>query len=307
MVEIKSYSPEDHCLKCLIYGAPGTGKTYFAAGAENVLVWSAEAWLLWIKSWTHYAQIKTFKDLQELYKILEKNEQWYKTFVLDSVTEINDIIINELSAGKGQMYQNDRWVLWKKLMDMFRKFRDLPLNVIFICHEQIEKDDERVVRYVPMISGKTGTKAPGYFDVVWRSYVDDKWTFKIRVEPRHDLVTKSRWMYINNNTENTFKAWLDSFKKVEIQKQETITKVDSLPDHIALAKEAGLDENLYWRAEVTYKKLLEQSVDDIELQAGKIKAEVEKVGADVFTEKEKIAYYKFIDLSCKFIQTSWLE
>ena len=220
MVEIKTYSPEDHNLKCLIYWAPGTGKTFFAAWWEWVIIWSAEAWLLWIKSWSHYAKIKTFKHLQELYKILEKNEQWYKTFVLDSVTEVNDIIINELSAEKGQMYQNDWWILWKKLMDMFRKFRDLPLNVIFICHEQTEKDDERVVRYVPMISGKTGTKAPGYFDVVWRSYINDKWEFKIRVEPRQDLVTKSRWGYIKNTTPNNFTTRLQTFSSFDLKNKK---------------------------------------------------------------------------------------
>lgn len=307
MVEIKTYAPENHHLKCLIYGAPGTWKTTFAGSADDVLIGSAEAGLLGLKSWINYVEIKSFKDLQEVYKYLADGWHPYKTFALDSISEINDIIINELSAGKGQMYQADWWVLGKRMVDMLRKFRDLPMNVIFVSHETTVNDDERVVKYVPMLSWKTTLKIPGFFDVVWRIYINDKGEHKMRVEPRHDLVTKTRGRYITNDTPLSFPAWLEAFKKVKIQKQEVVKSIESVDDHIKIATEAGLNEDLYPRAEKTYKKLLEQSIEDIELQAGKYKAEIEKAPENLFTEEEKVSYYKFIDLACDYIKSLWLE
>lgn len=301
-MEIKTYAPENHYLKCLIYGAPGTWKTTFAGSADDVLIGSAEAGLLGLKSGINYVEIKTFKDLQEIYKYLSEEDHPYKTFALDSISEINDIIINELSAGKWQMFQNDRWTLWKRMVDMLRKFRDLPMNIIFVSHETTVNDDERVVKYVPMLSGKTTMKIPGFFDVVWRIYLNDKGEHKMWVEPRHDLVTKTRGRYITNETPLNFMEWLNAFKKVKIQKQEVVKKIESTPDHIKIATEAWLPEELFWRAEKTYSKLLDQSMDDLDLQAGKIKAEIEKAPDNLFSPEEKIVYYKFIDLACDSIK-----
>jgi len=307
MMEIKTYSPESHLLKCLVYWAPGTGKTTFAASAEDVLIGSAEAGLLWIKSGINYVEIKSYKDLQEVYKFLSEGEHKYKTFALDSISEINDIIINELSAGKGQMFQNDRWTLGKKMVDMLRKFRDLPMNIIFISHEVTLSDEERIVKYVPMLSGKTQLKIPGFFDIVWRAYIDDKMQFRIDVEPRQDLVTKSRGLYIKNSTPMSFPEWLNAFKEVKIEKQAVITSIESVEDYIRLAKEAELPEDLYVRAKKTFDKLSEYEIEGLELQWAKIKSEVEKAPEDLFNEKEKIAYYKFIDLTCNFYRNGWSE
>lgn len=301
-MEIKTYAPENHFLKCLIYGAPGTWKTTFAGTAEDVLIGSAEAGLLGLKSGINYVEIKSFKDLQEVYKYLSEEDHPYKTFALDSISEINDIIINELSAGKWQMYQNDWWILWKRMVDMLRKFRDLPMNVIFVSHESTVNDDERVVKYVPMLSGKTTMKIPGFFDVVWRIFINEKWEHKMWVEPRADLVTKTRWRYITNETPLHFMERLNAFKKVKVQKQEVVKKIESTPDHIKIATESGLPEELFPRAEKTYAKLLDQTMDDLELQAGKIKAEIEKAPENLFTAEEKVAYYKFIDLAVDHIK-----
>lgn len=307
MVEIKTYAPENHYLKCLIYGAPGTWKTSFAGSADDVLIGSAEAGLLGLKSGINYVEIKSFKDLQEVYKYLADGNHPYKTFALDSISEINDIIINELSAGKGQMYQNDWWVLGKRMVDMLRKFRDLPMNVIFVSHETTVNDDERVVKYVPMLSWKTTLKIPGFFDVVWRIYINDKGEHKMRVEPRHDLVTKTRGRYITNDTPLSFPEWLNAFKKVKVEKQSVVKTIESTPDHVKIANEAGLPEDLYERALKTMRHLQEQNIEDLDLQAGKVKAEIEKAPDDLFTAEEKVAYYKFIDLACDFIKDGWLE
>ena len=60
----------------------------------------------------------------------------------------------------------------------------------------------------------------------------------MRVEPRHDLVTKTRGRYITNETPLSFSAWLNAFKKVKVEKQEVVKKIESTPDHIKIAVEA---------------------------------------------------------------------
>jgi hypothetical protein len=62
----------------------------------------------------------------------------------------------------------------------------------------------------------------------------------MRVEPRHDLVTKTRGRYITNNTPLSFPEWLNAFKKIEVHKQTVVKELDSVADHIKLATEAGL-------------------------------------------------------------------
>jgi hypothetical protein len=47
-------------------------------------------------------------------------------------------------------------------------------------------------------------------------------------------------------------------------------------------------------------------MEDLDLQAWKIKAEIEKAPDNLFTAEEKVTYYKFIDLACWFIKSWWL-
>lgn len=124
----------------------------------------------------------------------------------------------------------------------------------------------------------------------------------MRVEPRHDLVTKTRGRYITNETPLSFPEWLNAFKKIKVEKQTVVKDIESTPDHIKAAKEAGLSEDMFPRAEKTFNKLLGENIDDLDLQAGKIKSEIEKAPDNLFTEDEKVAYYKFIDLACNLIK-----
>jgi len=62
-------------------------------------------------------------------------------------------------------------------------------------------------------------------------------------------------MYITNETPLSFPERLNAFKKIKVEKQTVVKDIESVQDHIKLAKEAGLHEDLYVRAEKTYNKL----------------------------------------------------
>jgi hypothetical protein len=53
-----------------------------------------------------------------------------------------------------------------------RKYRDLPLNVIMTCHEQIDKDNMTGQQlHKPQLSGKLSNEVAGFFDIVAYLYV----------------------------------------------------------------------------------------------------------------------------------------
>jgi hypothetical protein len=159
-----------------------------------------------------------------------------------------------------------------------------------------------VVKYIPMLSGKTAMKIAGFFDVVWRAWIDDKKNYHISVEASQNTVCKSRWGYIKNDTKLSFTDWLNAFKGSKVEKQEVVVSIESTEDYIKIAVNAWVNEDLFSRTKITFNKLLEAKIEDLDLQGGKIKSEVEKAPDNLFSEAEKITYYKFIDLACEFIK-----
>jgi GTPase SAR1 family protein len=50
-MKIQTYSPKDQTIKCLIYGASGSGKTTFSASAPNPIFASSEKGLMSIRQY----------------------------------------------------------------------------------------------------------------------------------------------------------------------------------------------------------------------------------------------------------------
>jgi hypothetical protein len=51
-----------------------------------------------------------------------------------------------------------------------RRFRDLPLNFIFVCHEQEERDNRGLLWKKPDLPGKLANQAAAFFDQVMYLY-----------------------------------------------------------------------------------------------------------------------------------------
>jgi hypothetical protein len=149
--------------KVTAYGPPGSGKTTFGATFPNVLFLSAESGLLSIRdrdidAWT----INEWEDMEEAFKFLKHTPHEYKSVAVDSVSEIqkklNDYIVRKFPAVK-RGYQDlpsesDWGANISKMRQMLRAFRDLPMNVLFICLSQdTDLDGEAITR--PALSGKT--------------------------------------------------------------------------------------------------------------------------------------------------------
>jgi len=172
-MEIKEFSPTSHKIKAVIYGASGAGKTYFAATAPAPIFASAEAGLLSTVSHkkkidpVKYVEVKKVEDLRELLSYLQKGEHKFKTVVIDSISEINEIIKEGIERKRGSaMIQKDWGDLFKVIKGILRGFRDLDMHVIFIAQEKAEKDEQKTEKVVPMLNGKAAIEIAYFMDIV---------------------------------------------------------------------------------------------------------------------------------------------
>jgi len=235
---IKTFTPETHKIKALIYGAAGSGKTVFTGTAEKAIYASAEGGLLSIADkMPQYTDIKTLKDLQDLYFYLLSEKHEYETVIIDSITEINEIIKLEIEKRLGRPMQLQDWgELSKKIRDLFRKFRDLPMNVILIAQESYVTDEDKIRKIVPSMNGKAATEIAYFMDIVGYLHVESDGSRWIETSSNKKLLTKDRSKMIGNDAPLNFPEWINRIQKIKTAKQETVvdyTPVQSKPQKVA--------------------------------------------------------------------------
>jgi hypothetical protein len=57
-----------------------------------------------------------------------------------------------------------------RMRSVIRRFRDLPLNFIFVCHEQEDRDNRGLLWKRPDLPGKLANQAAAFFDQVMYLY-----------------------------------------------------------------------------------------------------------------------------------------
>ena len=224
-MEIKKFKPVDHYVRCTIYGASGVGKTVFGGTAPNPIFASSEAWLLSIVStlWysPDYVDIKTVKDLQDLYKFLKEWKHEYKTLVIDSLTEINEIIKEWIEKKVWRwMQRNDRGELAKQIKGIIRAMKDLPIHIIVICQAKETVDDDwKVIHVKPMLNGKNADEVAYLMDIVGYMYINNKGERIITTAPNDKLVSKDRTGKLVNLwplVALDFKQWIEAVQELQI-------------------------------------------------------------------------------------------
>jgi hypothetical protein len=180
-------------LKFLIWGAPGTGKTSLAATTgESTFVVSAEAGLLSLAGHeidyvdlahddegAMIAPARRYDRLKDVFQYLVSDEarSKYKWVMLDSLTEIGQLLHEKLQAKYPD--RKDALVLWgemsTEMRSMIKAFRDLRgYNVVFTALSQQDKDESGRRFSGVMLQGKIAEQLPGYFDEVFHyTFLED--------------------------------------------------------------------------------------------------------------------------------------
>ena len=170
-------------IKILIYAPSGAGKTFSASTLKDkTLIISAESGLLSLSSekidyidMTKNEKLETIDyadrlaNLSKVYNFLVKSDHKYETVFIDSLTEIAQII--DAHCEKKFPERKDGMVRWGEYNKIFtslvKKFRDLPINVIFTCLSAVEKDENNKRFTTFSVFGAIAQRLPQYFDEVF--------------------------------------------------------------------------------------------------------------------------------------------
>lgn len=215
----------EKALKLLIHSDPGIGKTFLigtAADDENlrpILFIDTEGGALTIrnkmqKGVLDVVRVTSYSDMVKLITWLRRGTHPYKTIAIDSLTEMQKIIMADIMR-QGAIKDNKDPDIpemrdWGKNSERVRKivraFRDLPdVHVIFTTLSVDIKDDRTgLVTTKPALPGQLRNEVPGYIDVVgWLHVVvseektDDKkrqkvLTRQIMFQPARNVLVKDR-------------------------------------------------------------------------------------------------------------------
>lgn len=152
----------------LLYGPPGSGKSTGAASAPGPVLWvNAEG-----PGALEYARGKYGDDrfhevaftgsqvLTDVYLHLRDGNAPEQTLVLDSIGEIYRVLTEELQGEADRPSLQNYGDVNTKIDRFIRSVRDLPVNVVLVCHEELVKDEQtgEVLRE-PVTGGRKLPKA----------------------------------------------------------------------------------------------------------------------------------------------------
>ncbi len=179
-------------LNLLVYGPAGAGKTYLAGTAQDhqdtapVLFLDMEGGTTTLRHRKDIdvVRIETSARLNEVYEMVAMDtEDHYKTIVLDSLTELHSVIMNDVMITRlekrpdlaGEPPGMKEWGLaGDKLKKVVRAFRDLPCNTILIALDKTDKDENGKVSIAPALPGQLSMNIPGFLDIVGYMTANDE-------------------------------------------------------------------------------------------------------------------------------------
>lgn len=224
-----------------IYGEPGVGKTTFVSYAPKLLLISAEGGETSIHKTPNKPDIieaSSLKDLGEIYLWLKAGDHPYESVAIDTLTEVQKIalvdIVREESTKKPNKDPDiptipDYGLLGKRMSKAVRAFRDLPMNVFFLCHTRVDKDEDTgVVSSGPNLTPAVATDVNAYVDAIFYIGMGKEGQRQILTQPHRRFVAKHRLGELPNVIEFSEDVMVraDVVMDMMVGKVEPTAKVD---------------------------------------------------------------------------------
>jgi phage nucleotide-binding protein len=170
---------ESRAPKILVYGGAGVGKTTLIASLTGkILIISAEAGLLSLAGAdidADVVEVTSIEALRAVYSELRAGDHGYAWVVLDSVSEIGEVVLSA-EKSKTKDPRQAYGALSDEMLKIMRAFRDLSCGVYFSAKLASTKDEAtgRVSHGIGMPGAKLGEALPYLFDEVFRLIVIDE-------------------------------------------------------------------------------------------------------------------------------------
>ena len=168
----------------LVYGKSGTGKTTWACGFPKPFVFDFDGGMLSQRGrdveYETYglpgeAKGVAFQRFESKLSEIEKNPGKFETYILDSITTMQEYRLEFIVAGTGKPRptQYEWGMLVLDLRDYMQRLCKLNANIIVIAHEAMVQDEiTGEVLVEPVIYGrKLPAQLPLWFDEVYRAQV----------------------------------------------------------------------------------------------------------------------------------------
>lgn len=207
-------------LAAVIFGESGAGKSHFGGTTPSPrLILDAEGGSRFIKAnrkhkkWNPldgpppeedgtwdacFVQVTDWKTLYAAYQWLASGKHPFKSVVLDSLTEAQKRLVDEI-AGTDQPTLQDWGTIGRNFEDIVRKFRDLtfhpnkPVSVVMLCLAHLRDGETR-----PFLKGAIELTLPAFVDVVGYLYTTSSETEAGKVDrnmlvvPHNKIIAKDR-------------------------------------------------------------------------------------------------------------------
>lgn len=166
--------------------------------APMPLILSAENGLLSLASsglQVDSVEIKTLKDLKDALAWLKMpvNQGKYETLVIDSISEINEIIKEELQNRlKRRMQLQDWGVLADEIKGILRAMKSLPMHVLYIAQEKDITDGENIDKKSTNVEWYAATSICYDVDIVGYIEIQKDGSRVIITNAHPKLLTKDR-------------------------------------------------------------------------------------------------------------------